>query len=1246
MHYHRSLWAPVGICFLLVLSNVSWAESFDPAEVEVVQEDRAFLVELEQGTRRARLLIQDEDGNWEPFHIAHLAGDEGILKMRVPDNVSLQDCKVEVSMEDPFPYSYYQGETAFSQQETAGFNRFGGDAAFDGGAGAPEEDNGGGDPDAVQESDLWQWVGDILYLFNQWRGLQVYDLSTPAEPKRLATLRMPAVGDQMYLLDDEHVLLLANYVNYSAYGWWDIALPYSSVQQTEAIVVKHSGEKLEIVERVPFEGDYVESRLVGERLYLVTRINLPQEDEEGGIYWKNGLQVNGVDLSDPANPVKKESLELTDSNGWFWNSVVTASPDYLLVSTSHYDNETRLTRSRVYVVPIGRDLDKLAVAHEVDLKAQLNDKFKLRVKDGYLTTVTQKWVWREELTTYVESFDLNGEKARKLDEIILAPRERLHATRFDGDRLYVVTFFVELRKDPLFVIDLSDPNNLKTLGELEIPGWSTYLVPEGDRLLSVGIEENRVAISLFDVGDPNNPTLVQRVYPGDGRTWSVANWDEKAVSYKTDLDLLLLPIQTQSKTPNGGYQYRNLMQLVDVKHDSLEVRGAIEHHDYVQAQRATVLNETEIVSLSGRELIVVEASDRDEPEVLVVEPLAWDVQRVVEAGDYLLQFGNSQAWNAESVSTTVRVTSKNDHDEVIRTFELPGGKIAGTYQDGRYLYVGRLRQWNERVRVEIDDKEIPEEVPDDERWVERWVYRSEFATDVVDLADPTEPKLIDTVIHKFEDQTQSGGLHQVIGYLADDHLIWRPAIQENHYYFGPFFGGDVAVDFDGGIARDIWWPGYGGGFPSYDQIAIIAVNVSDRAALEIASVTTIDPNEYAQFGPILRHQENLVVSYKESRFDEQTYLHRYHLREIDLSDPSQPELGDPVNVPGIIRGVQGRSGDGVVLFSTAPKIEQKEEHWLSTSHILLQASVYDGLSSFLIAQTTLDEGSFSRKQVLDGKFYQSVSRDQETGLAVWSLVESDDSASLEETGFIELENVPTQLAVHEGLLFAEASQTVSVIDDPESVTQQLSGPVYTQNLSAVEVSADRLTAWIAVNSYGVETLDLSGLGAIPNGQIAAQVENGWDQVSSEVMCLVTAQGTDYVGALAENEPWRFRSTEDLRNYHTWTIARFNPAMDDGVAIPGPDEDRDQDGAVTLIEFLFQTDPNDASSHRIPRASIENHEGNMRLEASDPEFTAEDVTSHWQRSTDLRNWMDVEGEIVISGREANVFYRQVFEVSAP
>jgi uncharacterized secreted protein with C-terminal beta-propeller domain len=83
--------------------------------------------------------------------------------------------------------------------------------------------------------------------------------------------------------------------------------------------------------------------------------------------------------------------------------------------------------------------------------------------------------------------------------------QEVYAVRYVDDTAYVITF---RRIDPLHVVNLSDPDDPEEVGELELPGFSTYLHPIDDQhVLGIGEEEGRVKAVLFDVSDPANPTV-------------------------------------------------------------------------------------------------------------------------------------------------------------------------------------------------------------------------------------------------------------------------------------------------------------------------------------------------------------------------------------------------------------------------------------------------------------------------------------------------------------------------------------------------------------------------------------------------------------------------------------------------------------------------------------------------------------------------------------------------------------------
>ena len=119
----------------------------------------------------------------------------------------------------------------------------------------------------------------------------------------------------------------------------------------------------------------------------------------------------------------------------------------------------------------------------------------------------------------------------------------MYAVRFVGNTGYVVTF---RQIDPLYTVDLTDPEQPRVLGELKISGYSAYLHPIGDDLLlGIGQEADDAGhplgtqISIFDVSDLRNPKLLSRAPLGQG--WSEAESDHHAFLFWPKTGLVVVP---------------------------------------------------------------------------------------------------------------------------------------------------------------------------------------------------------------------------------------------------------------------------------------------------------------------------------------------------------------------------------------------------------------------------------------------------------------------------------------------------------------------------------------------------------------------------------------------------------------------------------------------------------------------------------------------------------------------------------
>jgi len=149
---------------------------------------------------------------------------------------------------------------------------------------------------------------------------------------------------------------------------------------------------------------------------------------------------------------------------------------------------------------------------------------------------------RESFVTVLED---QGNRLAIIDKVgNLGRGESIFAVRYIADKAYVVTF---RQTDPLYVVDLSDPTNLSTEGELKITGYSAYLHPVGDDLLlGVGREATdtgRVTgakVTLFDVSDPTDPRDLDSVVLEGGS--SEVEWDQKAFLWWAPESLAVVPI--------------------------------------------------------------------------------------------------------------------------------------------------------------------------------------------------------------------------------------------------------------------------------------------------------------------------------------------------------------------------------------------------------------------------------------------------------------------------------------------------------------------------------------------------------------------------------------------------------------------------------------------------------------------------------------------------------------------------------
>ena len=196
--------------------------------------------------------------------------------------------------------------------------------------------------------------------------------------------------------------------------------------------------------------------------------------------------------------------------------------------------------------------------------------------DGRLFVATTSGGW-EDSESFVTVLEDDGGALQQVGKVgHLGRGEDIHAVRYIADKAYVVTF---RQTDPLYVIDLSDPTNPTTEGELKITGYSAYLHPVGENLLlGVGREADETGrvtgakMSLFDVSDPENPRTLDTLVINDGS--SEVEWDARAFLWWAPEELAVVPISDWENKFTGAIA---LTVATDAADPEITMRTRITH---------------------------------------------------------------------------------------------------------------------------------------------------------------------------------------------------------------------------------------------------------------------------------------------------------------------------------------------------------------------------------------------------------------------------------------------------------------------------------------------------------------------------------------------------------------------------------------------------------------------------------------------------------------------------------------------
>ncbi len=398
--------------------------------------------------------------------------------------------------------------------------------------------------------------------------------------------------------------------------------------------------------QVDIDGDYDTSRLIGNSLYLIStkymNYNPQMKDSDILPLYYDSASSNQYKTIECTDIVyckdSKENIYKTigavniDSNDEIlvetflgYSSTVYCSENNLYLTSAVYNegNTSIINSTEIYKFNISNGGLKYVCKNTVDGK--VNNQFSLDEYNGNLriaTTVTiqeepNKVTEGEEYTTveigktttnnvlYV--LDENLEKIGELTDFGL--EEKIYSVRFIENVAYIVTFE---QIDPLFVIDLSDPRNPTMKGELEIPGYSSYLHPyDENHIIGIGynvkdngfggVTNETVKLSMFDVSDLSNPKEIFTKSLGEGYSYSNVTYDHKVLMYDKERNLMGFPITM--KGDKGKMQDSIIILNIDLENKEFKVHSKYTVDNFSYYIRKVIYIEDTLYILCDSEIL-------------------------------------------------------------------------------------------------------------------------------------------------------------------------------------------------------------------------------------------------------------------------------------------------------------------------------------------------------------------------------------------------------------------------------------------------------------------------------------------------------------------------------------------------------------------------------------------------------------------------------------------------------------------
>lgn len=448
----------------------------------------------------------------------------------------------------------------------------------------------------VDEADVTKTDGDYIYSLSE-DMIIITDVRSVEESKVIAKFTMKNDGIPQELLLAGNKLVVIGQSNYDSSSLVFYSSYYSTKYTNIEVFDISNKENPKSVKALRIKQPYYTCRAIDEKVYVLSSGYLKENSNDeidisytedsvekdilfNNMYYmqdmstRNQTIVTGIDLENLSKSAEVKSYFIDLDNAY-----VSENSIYITEENYNYDDDNIPVK---WLFGFGGIPGLFTRMADMDYNYNYKTTIYKFSMDGTIVdfvaktedngrTINQFSMDEYQGNLRVAMYDNDGTRINIYDSNLkrigqsesLAKGEKMYSSRFIGERAYLVTYKTI---DPLFVVDLRDVTNPEVLGELKIPGYSTYLHPyDENHIIGIGMETketiNRytdgsimstsasivgMKMALFDVTDVSNPKQISTTVIGNSRTTSAILTNHKALLFSKEKNLIAIPVNNYS----------------------------------------------------------------------------------------------------------------------------------------------------------------------------------------------------------------------------------------------------------------------------------------------------------------------------------------------------------------------------------------------------------------------------------------------------------------------------------------------------------------------------------------------------------------------------------------------------------------------------------------------------------------------------------------------------------------------------